>query len=49
MVCRNLHLPRNVLWYFLPPWMGCHRHGWAYVLPHRHREEAHDDDLRGRS
>merc|ERR1711890_108331 len=29
----------------LPPWLGRDCHRWAHVLPHRHREEAHDDDL----
>merc|ERR1712154_564641 len=28
---------------------GCHCHSWPDVLPHRHRQKAHDDDLRWRS
>merc|ERR1712098_425171 len=30
---------------FPPPWMGSNRHGWAHVLPHRHRPKTHDDDI----
>merc|ERR1719341_188307 len=28
------------------PRMGCHCHCWTHVLPHCHREEEDDDDLR---